>query len=133
MIEIPTSDWSWIDSAARRFERAWKAGPRPRIEDYLAELEESKRARLLDELLRVEIELRRHDGEQPSREEYEARFPAYATVVLAVLCDGQKSRFSSVGARPNGSDEPRLDRSLIRGVLAGLAETTGSVERPVVH
>ena len=133
MIEIPTCDWSWIDSAAERFERAWKAGPRPRIEDYVTELEEPRRSRLLDELLRVEIELRRQAGEQPSLVEYEARFPANATIVWAVLCDGQKSRFSSVGARPNGSDEPDLDRSLIRRVLAGLAETTGSVPRVLLR
>jgi hypothetical protein len=37
MSEIPTNDWTWINAAADRFERAWKQGPRPRIEDYLAE------------------------------------------------------------------------------------------------
>ena len=133
MIEIPTADWNWINASAERFERAWKAGPRPRIEDYLTELEQPKRASLLDELLRVEIELRRRDGEQPLREEYDARFPAHATAVSAVFCDGQKSRFSSVGALPNGSDEPGSDRLLIRGVLAGLAETTGSVPRVLLR
>ena len=45
MNEIPTSDWTWINAAADRFERAWKQGPRPRIEDYLAEVEDSRRPR----------------------------------------------------------------------------------------
>ena len=65
--ETPTSDWTWINAAADRFERAWKQGTRPRIEDYLAELEDSRRPALLEELLRVELELRRRDGEQPGR------------------------------------------------------------------
>ena len=29
------SDWNWINATANRFERAWKDGLRPRIEDYL--------------------------------------------------------------------------------------------------
>ncbi len=56
MAEIPNADWSRINGAADRFERAWKAGPRPRIEDYLAEAEPESRAALLEELLRVERE-----------------------------------------------------------------------------
>ena len=78
MAEIPTGDWSWINEAAERFERAWKKGTRPRIEDYLKEVEEQQRPRLLDELLKVEIELRRKVGEQPTLEEYHDRFPAHS-------------------------------------------------------
>jgi hypothetical protein len=36
MAELPSSDWSRIDAAAVRFERQWKEGPRPLIEDFLA-------------------------------------------------------------------------------------------------
>src|SRR5262249_9542541 len=64
--EIPPADWSWIDAAAQRFERAWKAGPRPRIEDDLAEADESRRPPLLEQLLRVECGLRREDVEGPA-------------------------------------------------------------------
>jgi hypothetical protein len=48
MNEIPTADWTWINAAGDRFERAWKDGPRPKIEDYLAEVEKSRRLRLLE-------------------------------------------------------------------------------------
>ena len=65
MSEIPTSDWTWINAAADRFERDWKKGPRPRIEDYLAEVDESRWPRLLEELLRVERELLRRAGAEP--------------------------------------------------------------------
>ena len=47
MSGIPTGDWSWIDGAARRFEQAWRKGPRPRIEDYLAKVAEPQRPLLL--------------------------------------------------------------------------------------
>jgi hypothetical protein len=68
--EIPSSDWTRFNAAADRFERAWKQGPRPRIEDYLAEVHEQRRPRLLEELLRVECELRRRAGESPVVAEY---------------------------------------------------------------
>ena len=64
MSEIPTADWSWINAAAERFEQRLEEGPRPRIEDYLNEVEEPRRSRLLEELLWVEIELRRQGGRE---------------------------------------------------------------------
>ena len=80
MSETPTSDWTWINAAADRFERAWKQGTRPRIEDYLTEVDESQRPALLEELLRVELELRRRDGEEPGAADYAARFPQHTAL-----------------------------------------------------
>jgi WD40 repeat protein/tRNA A-37 threonylcarbamoyl transferase component Bud32/tetratricopeptide (TPR) repeat protein len=88
MAEIPTADWSRINAAADRFERAWRAGSRPRIEDYLAEAEPELRAALLEELLRVERELRRRDGEDPGLEEYSLRFSQHAELIQAVFGPG---------------------------------------------
>ncbi len=85
MSEIPSSDWTWINAAADRFERAWKQGPRPRIGDYLAEVDEHQRAALREELLQVECELRRRAGEEPGLEEYAPRFPRHATLTEAVF------------------------------------------------
>ncbi len=49
-----------IDAAADRFERQWHASPdRPRLEDCKDDVEPGGRARLLEELVRVECELRR--------------------------------------------------------------------------
>ncbi len=97
MSETPSSDWTWINAAADRFERAWKQGPRPRIEDYLAEVEESRQPVLLEELLRVELELRRRDGEKPGREDYAARFPHHNALVEALL--GEELDGSAIGMR----------------------------------
>jgi hypothetical protein len=51
MSEISTADGTWVNAAADRFEQDWKAGPRPKIEDYLAEVDESRRTLLLAESL----------------------------------------------------------------------------------
>jgi serine/threonine protein kinase len=85
MSGIPTGDWSWVHAAAERFEQAWKKGPRPRIEDFLAEVEESRRPPLLEELIRVESELRRRAGESSSADEYQRRFPKCVSAVEAVF------------------------------------------------
>ena len=71
------ADWSWINEAAERFEQAWKKGPRPRIEDFLAKEPEPRQPPLLSELLRVECELRTKAGERPTAEEYRRRFPEH--------------------------------------------------------
>ena len=59
MGEVSKADWSWINQAADQFERACKAGARPRIEDFLARATDGRRGPLSDELLRVECEIRR--------------------------------------------------------------------------
>src|SRR5262249_5534797 len=43
-----------LDALCDRFEDAWKAGLRPRLEEYLAELPEPERAAAASELLRIE-------------------------------------------------------------------------------
>ncbi len=85
MTDIPTADWTWINAAADRFERAWKAGPRPKIEDYLAETDESRRPGLLEELLRVERELLEQAGDKPDVEDYRRRFPDSVALVEAIF------------------------------------------------
>src|SRR5262245_34150255 len=67
---------TWIDALANHFDRAWRAGLRPRIEDVLAGVAAERRALLLAELLRVELEYRQAAGEAPSIQEYLIRFPA---------------------------------------------------------
>jgi len=101
MNEIPTADWTWINAAAERFERAWKQGRRPRIEDYLAEVDESRWPRLLEELLRVERELLLRAGAQPDPEEYRSRFPGSFAVIDAVFGpDGARSAASGSSPDP---------------------------------
>jgi tetratricopeptide (TPR) repeat protein/tRNA A-37 threonylcarbamoyl transferase component Bud32 len=65
-----------VNAVCNRFERAWRSGPRPAIEDYLGDIAEPARAALLRELIALEVAYRQQAGEAPQAEEYEARFPA---------------------------------------------------------
>jgi serine/threonine protein kinase len=64
-----------VNEACDRFERAWKEGRRPAIEDYLAEASAPERAALLRELVPLEADYRRRRGEEPGPEDYRTRFP----------------------------------------------------------
>jgi serine/threonine protein kinase len=85
MAEIPTADGSWINAAAERFKRAWKNGERPRIEEFLINAPEPQRPLLVQELMRVEGELRRRAGDEPSAEEHSRRFPGQERTEGAVV------------------------------------------------
>jgi WD40 repeat protein len=81
-------------SAARRLERlctdfeaAWRgaaaAGPRPRLEDYLAGAAESDCLPLARELILLEVHYRRQAGEEVGPQEYHGRFPELDRAWLA--------------------------------------------------
>jgi serine/threonine protein kinase len=59
--------------AVRRFEGAWRQGPRPRIDDYLP-ADVPLRARVLIELVHIDLELRLKGGEAARVEDYLARY-----------------------------------------------------------
>jgi serine/threonine protein kinase len=82
---LPLSVQQRVDEACDRFEAAWRAGPRPRLEDYLAGATEPERAEFLRKLLELEIELRLEGRERPAREEYAARFPGHSEMIQAVF------------------------------------------------
>ncbi len=111
MSQSRRGEQTWIDAAADRFERQWNWGPdRPRIEDRLAAADPNRRARLLEELVRVECELRRAGGEQPTPVGYLVRFPDDCPAVNAAFL-GEDA--SSPARRPVSAAE-----SLLFGLLA---------------
>jgi serine/threonine protein kinase len=74
-----------LEEACGRFEAAWQAGGRPRIEEYLSGAPELDRAAFLRELLLLELSYRRQHGESPVMDEYRRRFPEHPAVVQAVV------------------------------------------------
>ena len=70
-----------IDAICDRFEAAWKAGQRPRIEDYLCSLPEQARVSLFRQLLAVDLHYRRAAGESVDESQYRERFPHYQNAV----------------------------------------------------
>jgi predicted Ser/Thr protein kinase len=76
-----------VNLACERFELAWRAGEEPFIEDVLSTAAPGDRHDLLCELLALEIELRRDQGESPSASEYKERFPDFVAVVESTFRD----------------------------------------------
>jgi hypothetical protein len=75
---------SELDEMVRRFEAAWRAGPRPNIDDFLL-CGEPLRFPALAELACVELKLRLLVGEAARVEEYLLRFPELADNPIAVV------------------------------------------------
>ena len=104
MGEVSKDDWTRIKRAADHFKRTWKGGSGPPIEDFLARATDSQRGPLLNELLQVECEIRRRNGEKPFAEEYRRRFPEHLLVVDAVFAP-ESGRFAG-SARTAGAGPP---------------------------
>jgi hypothetical protein len=103
-----------VDDICTRFERAWKHGDRPRIEDFVDVAAGAERPALLRELITLEVELRSNRGEDPRPGEYRDRFPGQAAVVDAALASTVLGRESN-RPRPVGND---TRRNLLLGLLA---------------
>jgi WD40 repeat protein len=73
------------DRACDRFEAAWRAGPRPRIEEFWGP-DAPGRTALLKELVRIDLSYRLRLGERPTSAEYGARFPRLDPGWLADAC-----------------------------------------------
>ena len=82
---LPVADMQRIDAACDRFEAAWRAGERPRIEAFLRELSGPAQARLFHDLLDLELDLLIQTGEQPDRRHYHDRFPEHEDIIGAVF------------------------------------------------
>jgi WD40 repeat protein/predicted Ser/Thr protein kinase len=80
-----------LDQICDRFEAAWKAGRRPRLERYLGKLPSAAQAELLRELLILELEYRDQKGEKPLRQEYAVRFPEHAELIETVFSEARQN------------------------------------------
>ena len=74
-----------IDLLCDRFEAAWKSGQRPDIEEYLDGIAQRHRSKLLRELILLDVYYRDRAGEQPSKEEYEAKYSDTEGVVTNIF------------------------------------------------
>src|SRR5947207_11458059 len=71
----PATQAEWVDAVADRFEAAWKAGPPPRIADFLGTATGTGRAALLVELVKIDLEYRRRAGADRRVEDYLPEYP----------------------------------------------------------
>ena len=82
---LPLSGSRRVQEACERFEAAWRAGGRPRIEDHLGEAAGRERSVILIELLALDLEMRVGLDERPTAAEYRARFPEHVRAIEAVF------------------------------------------------
>jgi serine/threonine protein kinase len=108
---LPLSRARRVDEACERFEKAWKEGQGPRIEDLLTEAPEPDRGPLFRELLALEIELRGDGGEKPTPEEYHRRFPQHIDLIPAAFADLSGDADSSESVTT--PRQPPTDRSTV--------------------
>src|SRR5262245_4645483 len=96
-----------VDKACNRFEKAWKDGPRPCIEEYLAEVPEPDRVPFFRELLALEIELCCDGNETPTPEDYHHRFVEHLELIRAAFAESPGDAYSGLpgssgcGTTPN--------------------------------
>jgi serine/threonine protein kinase/formylglycine-generating enzyme required for sulfatase activity len=95
-----------VNQLCDRFEAAWKAGRKPSIEEYWANIPETARHAALSELLLVELAYRIQAGEKPTLNEYQLRFPNHADIIRAVL---QEEIFVSQPASENAATSGLTD------------------------
>jgi WD40 repeat protein/tetratricopeptide (TPR) repeat protein len=84
---LPLSDAFRLDGVCNRFEAAWRQGPPPRVEDFLAGWGGDARAALLRELLLLDVDYRRRRGEQPAAGDYLARLPDDAPLIWEAFAE----------------------------------------------
>jgi hypothetical protein len=73
-----------IEQVCDRFEAAWKAGRRPRLESYLDGVAAPLDAALLRHLVALDWEYRLLAGEKPQAADYLTRFPAVGPAIEAI-------------------------------------------------
>ena len=111
-----------IDAIVTPFDRAWRGGQRPRIEELLVGVAEPRRSHLLAELLRVEQEYRRETGEEPMAGEYEQRFPEHGALIRELFAGVRPVPAETVECPERFSGEIELIRRILRETASADAE-----------
>ncbi len=73
------------DAVCDQFERSWASGKQPNIASYLVPFGDEARSIVFEELLRVDLELRKRCGESPEPDEYVRSFPEFEARVAKVF------------------------------------------------
>ncbi|MCA9049142.1 MAG: serine/threonine protein kinase, partial [Planctomycetaceae bacterium] len=89
--KLPIAALERIDDLCAAFEKHWQASEPQSIESILAgDVTDVEREVLLAELVVLEIDYRKRQGESPSKQEYLDRFPDHAKAINDALKDDNK-------------------------------------------
>ncbi len=78
-------DWDRYETVCREFERRWREGERPLAESWLPQAPPAWQEALLEDLLCIEIEYRRRQGERVDRHTLSKRFPGRRSWIEGLL------------------------------------------------
>lgn len=92
-----TASFEQVVSLCDAFTKDWQHSSGASIASYLERVGAEAQPTLFRNLLEIEIERRRHVGEQPRLEQYVEKFPKYASLMRNVFLE--HSRVSAVGPR----------------------------------
>src|SRR5262245_36230146 len=88
-----------IQALAEHFDKAWQAGRRPRLEDYLKNAVGPVRASILRTLLARELTLLGRQGVIADAQVYLARFPTDAAVVVEAFAAAARETTTAEASR----------------------------------
>jgi hypothetical protein len=108
----PTLAWR-IDDACNQFERAWRGPSRPRIEDFVGEAQEPDRSALIRELILLDLEYRRRNGETPTPNEYQAIFLTQVDLIASVFAEQSPSDAEQAASARRTAHRRMLRETLI--------------------
>jgi eukaryotic-like serine/threonine-protein kinase len=103
-----------VDAVCDRFEVAWRAGTAPNMAEFLADAPAGVRAQLFRDLLSLDLEYRRRNGERPDARSYCERFPEFTGPVARAFHALSANSTKIRGECNNGSGSSTVGTSAIR-------------------
>jgi hypothetical protein len=124
---LPVDALRRIAEACARFDEAWLAGSKPRIEDYPSSDRGDEEAReLLRALLEVELYYRRQAGEVFGMHDYLARFTGQSDIVREVFHEAGTANVSSKAVErtgPQGAEGDMCWDNVVASLIAAVEQT----------
>lgn len=101
-----------IQSLCSDFRRKLKRGERKRIEDYLNSVSDSSKEILFQNLLVIDLEFRRRQKEDPTSDEYAARFPQFRRLIRQAFYE------STMMSMEGDAETPAEQETIVVGLPA---------------
>jgi uncharacterized protein (TIGR03067 family) len=119
-----------IDAGCDRYEDAFRARHKPRMEAFLSSVDQAVRPALFRALLELDIELRKGQGETPLVSDYEQRFPEDRSTIQAIFEEALRAASLVSSVKTTGmetSQGPQI-KSAPTKLSAAIPKTLGRFE-----
>lgn len=99
-------DLRLIDRLCDKFESVWRSGSRPSMDSYLKQVPSFERRRLFNELLALELDYLRDQGENPGEQEYADRYAEFAATIEQAFRHNSQPPTQGTTGRRHDTDAP---------------------------